>query len=415
MDAKKLISQSQCEIIMNVYHEQNSLKIKSFSVTPFQAQMDGLIGEQFILNIQYSKGEESRELKCFLKTLSDSIPVMLQLSKEILAYEKEAFYYDKLVPMLESAGMTCDYAPRSFLCQPSIIVLENLADLSYRGSGKNLSMDFAHCKMCMETLARFHLDPILLEISRHKQTGKTFKLLDEFPLLENKVFCGDDNGANRFIQHSVQGLLEIIKVIPEEGVSSNEFMEKLQQVVKEIMSYPQAPEGFRSTVLHGDLWSNNFLFLYGDENEIKHCKLLDFQTLNYGPPAIDVLQFIFTNTRKSFRDEHQKELLTYYYSYFCRLSNERGIEPSEVLSESEFWRSCDMFTLAAKIHSVVDRSITFISEERFLEAAQTDEGFSRFLYEDRGKFILKEFQSNGSFNEILTEDICELREMLFKH
>ncbi|KAJ8935739.1 hypothetical protein NQ314_012664 [Rhamnusium bicolor] len=159
--------------------------------------------------------------------------------------------------------------------------------------------------------------------------------------------------------------------------------------------------GFRFTILHGDLWGNNFLYHYGNENsEITDCKLIDFQTVKYGPPALDVLQFILTNTRKSFRDKHQNELLTYYYNYFSSLLTERGFKAPEILTESEFKKSCDVFILPAKIQAVVDRSITFMPDETFIEAAKTEESFHKFLYEERGKYIVTFFNKKSIFQRV---------------
>ncbi|KAG5864897.1 hypothetical protein JTB14_027859 [Gonioctena quinquepunctata] len=351
--------------------------------------MDGMFGDQFILEVQYSKCDGLHNVKFFVKSLAESIPLLFEMTKEMLAYEKEAFFYDTLVPLMKQQGLECKYAPRSFLCEPYKVVLEHLGESSFMGSGKNKTLDYSHCRVCMETLAQFHSDAILFERVRSEQMGREYNILDEFPLLKTHLW--DSPKMAKLILFSVEALYGVIDVIPEGEISSNTFKQKLGEVVREIMSSPGSQE-FRSIITHRDLWSNNFLFLYDDNAEIKDCKLVDYQTIGYGPPAEDILLFILCNTTKEFRQQHEKNLVTHYYNHLSQLLRNKGIAPAEVLSEGEFWQTRDIYRVPAKLHAMLDRCFTCVSEERFSQAAQSDESFSRFLFEDRGKYILQEFE-----------------------
>ncbi|KAJ8961000.1 hypothetical protein NQ318_020304 [Aromia moschata] len=414
MEGSEVLSENQCKKIIERYAKTKDVTVKFYSVNLLKSQLDGLIGEQYIVKVHYLVNDEEKIAQFFLKTLNGSNPIMFDLAKSIYAYEKEAFYYETFTPLARSKGLDHDIAPKSYLCEPYVIVLEDLSLLSYRGTVKKQSLDIKHCRICLETLAKFHLRPILYEMAKSKELGKNYTLEDEFrTILEDKVVSREENGATKFMRNSIEGIFHLIELIPENGISRDDFREKLREVFDDIMASQGDSMGFRSTLLHGDLWSSNFLYRYED-NEIVDCKLIDFQTLTYGHPAMDILQFILTNTRKSFRNEHQNELITYYYDYMSELLVEKGLSVADVFPEDEFKKSCEISVLPAKIHAVIDRSITHISDETFLEASRTQEDFAKFLFHDRKKYIENSFNEDLYFKELMTEDVTELREMLFK-
>ncbi|KAJ8935740.1 hypothetical protein NQ314_012665 [Rhamnusium bicolor] len=138
---------------------------------------------------------------------------MFALSKSIYAFEKESFYYEVVIPLLKSKGFEGSYVPKCFLCDPYIIVLEDLSLLSYKSTSKNESLDLKHCKKCLETLAKFHVEPILYELKKIEELGKNYSFNYEFrDILEDKVFSQEENGATKFMRCSIEGLFSINRI-----------------------------------------------------------------------------------------------------------------------------------------------------------------------------------------------------------
>lgn len=58
-------------------------------------------------------------------------------------------------------------------------------------------------------------------------------------------------------------------------------------------SDPQnTPPGPLHTLTHGDFWSNNIMFAYDDEGTVKDLIIIDYQLVNYGHPAYDLVYFV---------------------------------------------------------------------------------------------------------------------------
>ena len=50
------------------------------------------------------------------------------------------------------------------------------------------------------------------------------------------------------------------------------------------------------TCCHGDFWSNNIMFKYSADGVVEKTMLIDFQLINYGHPAYDVLYLLYLSS-----------------------------------------------------------------------------------------------------------------------
>jgi len=67
------------------------------------------------------------------------------------------------------------------------------------------------------------------------------------------------------------------------------------------------------TCCHGDFWSNNIMFKYDKDGNVNGTVLVDFQMINYGHPAYDVLYLLYISADSQFRSQHMEECLSKYW------------------------------------------------------------------------------------------------------
>ena len=67
------------------------------------------------------------------------------------------------------------------------------------------------------------------------------------------------------------------------------------------------------TCCHGDFWSNNIMFKADSEGRVVDTVIVDFQLINYGHPAYDVLYMFYISTDLEFRDQHMAACLDTYW------------------------------------------------------------------------------------------------------
>jgi len=68
------------------------------------------------------------------------------------------------------------------------------------------------------------------------------------------------------------------------------------------------------TCCHGDFWSNNIMFKYDQDGKVDGTILVDFQLINYGHPAYDLMYLLYLSTDTQFRDQHMEECLQHYWT-----------------------------------------------------------------------------------------------------
>ena len=68
------------------------------------------------------------------------------------------------------------------------------------------------------------------------------------------------------------------------------------------------------TIVHGDLWINNFMM--GEDG--KRVKLIDFGNVFMSHPVYDIMYFLYSNTDREFRKKHEEEILQSYFATFSK-------------------------------------------------------------------------------------------------
>lgn len=104
------------------------------------------------------------------------------------------------------------------------------------------------------------------------------------------------------------------------------YVEKLNKLKENLMdnvklAFDVKPNQFH-TLIHGDIWSNNTMFLYSDCNEPKQIMLVDFQFCCWTSPTIDLHYFFNTSMMEDLRLHHQEELLQYYHRCLVETLND---------------------------------------------------------------------------------------------
>lgn len=403
-----LLSLDDCKNILTNSVEKEAIQIHTYYFMPFKNPLQGLIGEHCTLKIEYTDEEKNENQKYFVKNINSN-PLLHDFSLYLKVYEKESFFYN-LLKEFGQYGIDTSFAPKGYFFKPYVVVLEDLSIEGYSGTPKKKFLDLQHCKAALTTIAKFHASSIAYEKKKSKELGQTFCFANNnMDLLEDK-FLIDNSPGFKFLQSSVKALFYLIDLIPENHISHDTFKLKLI----ELLSTTNSDRYLISSIVHGDLWSSNFLYLYSN-NKPSQCKLLDFQLIKYGSVELDVVEFLITNTSRNFRKDNFSNLIEYYYESLKKALIKNGLNFDEVFSGSlkEFISSCHNFQLSAKVHATIDHSYTFLSDEVYVEAIKTEDNFRRFIFEDRGKYVLESYNKNEDFRNVLTEDVVELRDLLF--
>lgn len=411
-DNNAILNEDDCTSILRNYLKNKDCELTSYKIEPLSTK-DGFLGEHFTITLQYNDEKQEITRSFFLKIINGSSKVISDLCKDLNVYEKEEYYYTVLIPEFKKYNIDVSFAPKCYLCKPFYLVLEDLSKESYKGRPKTQFLDKDHSLEALKTLADFHASSVAYEELKSKDDGKKYRLMDHeshSKYLKDLDFTEENSAASKWLKYTMEGIFELIGSLPIEKCDREDFSERLQAVLENSSRENKEQKG-RGAVLHGDLWSCNFLYRYDGEIPAS-SKLVDFQIVKYGPPALDVLQFIYSNTRKDFRNQHKQEMLDAYYKYLTHSLKKLDIDCETIFPKLEFSKTCKEVEIPAKLQALSDRTITFSSDVDFVEALKCEETLSAFLFEDRSKHIVKAFENNASFRELILEDLLELKDMI---
>ena len=320
------------------------------------------------VRVKRSNSEEEEDFHFVIKSPPKSSFIKF-MHKFTRPFFNEVTWYEDLVPVLELAnGKGCmeEKSPQCYFsysnyymqesggqgpgccerkfpwfcyvpCKPSevgILILENIKYRkgAYKMFDKSKPMDLNHVNLIMKELANFH--GMWLRYKFMAQSGE----------LANKIRRGSDghpevspiSWAEFERRHNTQKRMPkvvytqlkkvakrtVLRILSQCGSAEEENAEKCRQffnhtATRWLNEYMREKAQPVYTLCHGDFWSNNILFSYGeDASSPESLVIIDYQLINVGNPCYDLVYFLYLNTDLAFRDAHLQSCLKLYYETF---------------------------------------------------------------------------------------------------
>ncbi|XP_022176938.1 uncharacterized protein LOC111038227 isoform X2 [Myzus persicae] len=242
-----------------------------------------------------------------------------------ILFNNELIFYENIMPfLLKCRGPTVNdahalFLPRFFygsnkcseLMANDVIVIENVSTLGYCFSNARVFLDYEHLTIALQTLAKFHG---LSYTAKHKDPGR----INDF--LKNVHSIHLDGNGHWMSQHDIFkkcGKRGVDRLLERDGDKYRDHArirrlnELLDDPDKTLMQTLHAREPL-SVICHGDYHRNTLLFQYDDHGRPFDAIAIDFSTIHYGSPALDLSSFLYISTTQRMRELHWDDLLDIY-------------------------------------------------------------------------------------------------------
>ncbi|KAI4461870.1 hypothetical protein MML48_5g00005486 [Holotrichia oblita] len=333
------------------------------------------------INVQNKNGQQET-IHCVAKTLPPK--KMQEFFNTKVTFKKEvAFYTTKCI------GARISSDPNSQdVDEDAVIILENLKHQGFSVGNRFVGFNLETTKLILKDMAKMHGTFIAFKLAKPVEFQEKIgcyldKALD---------FVAPDDMLDNLVKHVQRHASRNLNCIP--------LLSKIDENTRKMKGYfvySKYREPF-GTIVHNDLWTNNMLIKYLNDEPIDVI-FVDFQVLRYGSPARDVLFFLYSSVQLDVLKTELDELIEFYHSELVNtikllkcdislFSYEAYLEEMKIAAEdTEF---CHQMFMLTPLYTIEGGAID-LSEWEPTNIAPENEEILDARYYDRLHFIILDF------------------------
>ncbi|XP_067007732.2 uncharacterized protein [Anabrus simplex] len=389
----------------------NDFKILEVSVSGLGEDIGGFLGEHLKVKVTVVTQSKQQQLAFFAKRIPNSNDTSHnELINSSKGFPKETGVFSRLFSLYPECNQP--WGPRCYFVRPDVIVLEDLMEQKFRLVGRRSFLDYSHCELVLRALAAFHAGSIIIE------ENNQHKLNELYPdLLFENLFVDDNNFKTNLWFHSavetVVSSVRLLRKYKRNTDISKINLEKLKKFLYQMYELIKPSKKYRNVVTHGDLWINNLLFKYDDDDDETpvDLRLVDYQLVRYTPPAVDIMSFLHLDTTQDFRRVNEKKLLSLYHTSLGEELARHGYQVEDFLPWSEFEETCEVYKALGCIIAPCYHHFSTFTEE-VLKDHMAQDGFNEFFFGNRCELVEKCCDEDDFYRKRVITDLEELIEFV---
>jgi len=260
------------------------------------------------------------ELLKQISLLEQQLPEPLNSSSLALARQCPVVYHAHSNYYSGEASNSCSACP--WVCslpfrrsEEGILVMENVKKRGFVMFDKMRILPLDHFLLAMTNLAHFHGRWLAYrwKLESGELAGDDVWTLDKFKSALDTQKRAPQFVYKQLLNGTAKTTKKILELEDRQDLIPNVrqfFNVTARQQLNRFMGNVVTPI---DTCCHGDFWSNNIMFKYDQDGKVNGTILVDFQLINYGHPAYDVLYLLYLSTDSQFRSQHMEDCLHQYW------------------------------------------------------------------------------------------------------
>lgn len=419
------LSREDCESAVRKALKGAEHRLLDYSIKPASDSPIGFMGTHLRVEAKVLLGgSETKTLKLFAKkppgtkTHSSFVSTCQFFERESRVYASYAPRMRSVLPPGEKLPLAeCYFARGEENGTTDLIILEDLHEKGYRMTDKRKPMDLEHCRVVLDALGRYHASSLLL--MRTDGDPDPLYRKGEFESIEESVFMDDlTHPSCLWCKSATETLASAVSLIWPDRFGSDSKREEVFQRAwdawKEVFRIVRYSEIYTNVLCHGDTWANNIMVMYEKKEDGREVPvdvvLVDHQVHRYAPPALDILLFLHTTTRREFRDAHFDDLLRYYWEAFTRVLTPEVAQ--SFLPLEQLLATLKKMKMFGIIFSNSLLSAVLLSDEVKEEemGEEEEKDFIECMVVNRVEDVMRNFRKDPCFKERITEVYQEFLE-----
>ncbi|XP_017130614.1 uncharacterized protein LOC108148214 [Drosophila elegans] len=246
------------------FHKDPKLRVQKVWAKPATEKGENFVGVMTRVYVDFVQGDGSEQKKSYiLKQAVPSDAPQAKLFEEYDVYNRELEMYDVVLPKMAKILREADFNEKLMAeaiivdRERTIMILEDLAPLRYTNADRVKQLDMAHTKLVLDMLAKFHASAIILKQREPNILNRNY---------EAHFFSREKKGYGEVFVGLFRAFIRYVKTKPN---LRNRYADKLEDIIGNLMGYAarsvDVGEKDLQTLVHGDCWTTNVMYLYDDE------------------------------------------------------------------------------------------------------------------------------------------------------
>lgn len=334
MADKQIALNERLNDYLQMYVKNTKLIVPKFHITESANKTDNYVGLIYYVTIEGIENGETKNIKLILKiTRPPDSFVSSEITK--IMFQREILFYQEILPIfkktLKGHGEIVYRFPT--LCYANdepgkeVLMLENLTQQGFVMKNSKI-LDYSHAVLALRCLGEFHAYSFITRLMNPTDFDKLKQIKE--PIFQQSY--KDTDEVKNLGKIIIKGLID----------EDKHYSERVQQFLDnrlENMFYAtdgKAAEPY-AVVNHGDIWTNNMLFKYDQEENVPYdFRFIDLQVCRYASPVLDIVYILFCCCTQEMRSKHHDELINEYYKTLSKFLERFGYDsniifPYEIL------------------------------------------------------------------------------------
>lgn len=407
-------SREDCRVVIKNTLNTTDYELLKYNVKLLNEQ-NGFLGTHKKILATVKQGNEEKTLKYFAKFLPTT--EFSEFAIESGAFDNECFVYNHVFELMDSLNIDIyKYVAKCcFTRRNDVLVFGDLTELGFTPVNKHKPLNYKQLLVILKALAGYHACCFVLEEKLSKQSGKIFRIVNEYSKqLQEVVYIEESKAGKKPIQSLIKGISTHIDIFPDSNskISDEELKRKVDIIFNKLMYEYSAPSTkYRNVICHGDLWASNILLKHDAGGNPVQAKFVDFQCIKKCPPAQDLMALVYLTTSRKFRSKCMNDILKYYHEQLRISLKDFNYNVNDILPINDFFESCEYYKTFAISQTVSHFHLILTNAEHMKELFQDDSLCHKTFYEDRSEFITKMCAKDPQYKVVLAECLADFRMM----
>ncbi|XP_072948823.1 uncharacterized protein [Epargyreus clarus] len=386
----ELLYQSEIESIVKKCGCTNIDDMK-WNISDYSNELIGYLGEHLNLTVKVISKGVIKELHLFLKCIPRFNKWKAEYLRETTFFLKEYAMLSGLFQHFQDNQGERKWRPTLLYVKEELFVFEDVSKLGYVMPDNMYTLTDEELMATVEALAKFHAQSYIYEETKTRELKTQYRIWEEYGEYLTEPIKGKpwrDTGMRAAIDY----LKEYSAYKSKPG-----FCKDIERIITMLfdsaMDLMKPSLTYRNVVIHRDIWTNNIFLKKMDSGKL-HALIVDFQTVLYCSPMLDLSSLLFFNTTEKFRHVQTDNVLNFYYKILGEELKFNGIDVCNILDKDKLRTAYNESVIFGMTQAALIVPIITMRRERRKE-----------IYGDHERAIVDSISRSKEFIETARDDV----------